>query len=300
MREGSGGIRPARRREGIVQELLQVGRPLEHDLLRREFMGPPAAGAGGQQGVQGIEGLDAGQAAPPVAAEAMPAGAAATVKTFAGQPIRMPRFLKNPRAYRLSAIDTAYLVRTPADTCGLYTWAVFTVSDGGGPVPHVHYSDNEWFLTENHTGIRIFMPKTHSKPLIPGEIPGLNVPAQETGSGVIPANSAMYSPRRVVHYYTNESGKVQSGFHNIWEPGLGMLGVLDAFDRAFKAGRPLDRNQLMLETGLWGIPHDSAGGMVGTSNFRQIRGPMAAHENHLAHLQKLIDDGEKCFPASER
>lgn len=263
-------------------------------------LAPATATATAMVGSLGMSALLAFSGTPPVAAEAVPPGAAGSVKTFAGQPIRMPRFLKNPKAYRLSAIDTAYLVRTPADTCGLYTWAVFTVSDGGGPVPHVHYSDNEWFLTENNTGIRIFMPKQHSKPLIPGEIPGLNVPAQETGSGVIPANSAMYSPRGVVHYYTNESGKVQSGFHNIWEPGLGMLGVLEAFDRAFKAGRPLDRNQLMLETGLWGIPHDSAGGMVGTSNFRQIRGPMAAHDNHLADLQKLIDDGEKCFPVSER
>lgn len=218
-------------------------------------------------------------------------------RVFDGVPIRMPRFLSKPRAYQLSAIDTAYLVRTPDDTCGLYTWAIFTISDGGGPVPHVHYSDNEWFLTENNNGIRIYMPKDHAKPLIPGEIPGLNVPIQPTGSEVLQPFSAMYSPRGVVHYYTNQSGSVQSGFHNIWQPGLGMIGVLEIFDKAFKSGRSLSRNELMQATGLWGIPHDSEGGMVGTNDFRQISGPMASHQNHLSDLQKLIDDGEICYPS---
>ncbi len=227
-------------------------------------------------------------------------GSGGKIEKFDGISIRMPRFLKNPKAYQLSAIDKAYLVRTPDDTCGLYTWAIFTLSDGGGPVPHVHYSDNEWFLTENNTGIRIYMPKNHSKPLIPGEIPGLNVPHQETGSGLLKPYSAMYSPRGVVHYYTNESGTVQSGFHNIWEPGLGMVSILQAFDDAFKAGRQLDRKELMEITGLWGVPHDSEGGMVGTKDFRRVKGQMAHHANHLADLQKLIDEGEKCYPSDDK
>ena len=234
-----------------------------------------------------------------ISAKPISLGSGGEIKKFDGNTIRMPRFLKKPKAYQLSAIDTAYLVRTPDDTCGLYTWAVFTISDGAGPVPHVHYSDNEWFLTENNTGIRIYMPKNHTKPLIPGEVPGLNVPAQATGSGLLEPYSAMYSPRGVVHYYTNQSGVVQSGFHNVWEPGLGMIRILKAFDDAFKNGKPLERKELMEITGLWGVPHDSDGGMVGTKDFRQIKGQMAHHDNHLADLQKLIDEGEKCFPSDE-
>ena len=58
----------------------------------------------------------------------------------------MPRFLKHPLIFQLSPTDRVTIYRSPKDTCGLYTWGVFTVSNGGSPVPPIHDADKEWFL----------------------------------------------------------------------------------------------------------------------------------------------------------
>lgn len=218
-----------------------------------------------------------------------------STQVFSGQLLRLPRFLEKPRIFHLSPTDTVTIYRTPADTCGLYTWGVFTVSDGKGPVPHIHYADQEWFLSEGQGGIRIFLPREPVGPMLPGQVPGLNAPIQVTGSALLSAYEAMYSPQGVVHYYTNESGRPVGGFHNVWAPGYGMIGVFDVFDQAVKAGRQLTQQDLMAKTGLWGTPHDSSGAMVGTRDYRAIRGPIAKYPANLQQLQELIDDGERCF-----
>ena len=216
-------------------------------------------------------------------------------QVFSGETLRMPRFLKHPLIFQLSPTDRVTIYRTPQDTCGLYTWGVFTVSNGGGPVPHIHYADKEWFLTENQGGIRVFLPKDPLPSLVPGQVPGLNGPSQAMGSTLLPSHAALFSRQGIVHYYTNESGERLSGFHNVWAPGYGMIGVFQVFDQAVKRGQPLDPQELMAQTGLWGTPHDSAGVMVGTSDYRKNPGPGVTAPTNLKQLQALIDKGESCF-----
>lgn len=216
-------------------------------------------------------------------------------QVFSGETLRMPRFLKHPQVFQLSPTDSVTIYRTPADTCGLYTWGVFTVSNGGGPVPHVHYADKEWFLTESQGGIRIDLPKDPIPSLVPGQIPGLNVPSQAMGSTVIGPHAAVFSRRGIVHFYTNQSGQQVKGFHNVWAPGYGMVGVFKVFDQAVKTGHQLTPQEVLVQTGLWGTPHDPTGGMVGTSDYRTIQGPAIQAPTNLKQLQALIDQGERCY-----
>jgi len=219
------------------------------------------------------------------------------IHTFSGVPIRLPRFLSNPKAYSLSPNTVVHLVRTPADTCGLYTWGVFKMSSGEGPPPHIHYADQEWFLTEQQGGVRIFLPRHKTAKLVPGQIPGINAPVQPMGSALIPPNSAVYSPKAIVHYYTNESGQTIDGFHNVWEPGFGIIKIFEIFDQATRSGQRLSNDDLLKQTGLWGVPHSGDGSMTGTTQFRLIRDPIARLiETNLKQLQELIDRGERCFP----
>jgi hypothetical protein len=171
-------------------------------------------------------------------------------QVFSGETLRMPHFLKHPLIFQLSPTDRVTIYRTPKDTCGLYTWGVFTVSNGGGPVPHIHYADKEWFLTENQGGIRVFLPKDPLPALVPGQVPGLNGPSQAMGSTLLPNHAALFSRPGIVHYYTNESGERLSGFHNVWAPGYGMIGVFQVFDQAVKRGQPLDP---LVQIGLLGF-----------------------------------------------
>ena len=217
-------------------------------------------------------------------------------QTFSGVPLRMPRFLSKPKIYHLSPTDTVEIYRTPADTCGLYTWGIFKVSNRKGPPPHVHYADNEWFLTGAQGGVRIFLPQKPTKQLLPGQIPGMNVPPQAMGSMLIPARSAVFSTKGIVHYYVNEAGKQIEGFHNVWEPGYGMVKIFETFDQATKAGRTLSHQELLQLTGLWGVPHDNSGKMVGTRDFVKSQAAITGGvSNNLSRLQTLIDNGEKCF-----
>lgn len=219
-----------------------------------------------------------------------------------GVKITMPRFLKNPRQFKTAGGDVLVMLRTPEDTCGLYQISETIAPYDAGPPPHFHYDTSEWFFPVEPSKFRIYGTQ-EAKPLTPGFLPGINAPVPAMGSIVIEQGDIAYSPKGTVHFWHNESQNREDirGFYNIWTPANGVndwfAGVNDVNGK--KDPLPLPGPQAtLLQTALWGVPHDPTGGFVGRSDYRNIRGPVAGDGNHLEELQSLFDRGEACYPAN--
>ena len=218
--------------------------------------------------------------------------------------LRYPRYLKNPETKQLGPGSSVVFWRTTDDTCGLYTWGEFVVAPGQGAPPHLHYGDEEWFLPTKPGKIRMFTGKNGPHPYHNGELPGFNAPPAEVGSSEIDLGDLMHSPTANVHYFTNENSAPIEGFVKVWAPGFGIRRMFDSFKMVnFKFSSSTmgqidgDSAQLLIEkTGLWGVPHDVTGKVVGQSDFKDIRGPVYSNPSNLKQLQKLIEAGERCYP----
>jgi len=125
------------------------------------------------------------------------------------------------------------------------------------------------------------------------------------GSSVIDLGDVMYSPTANVHYFTNENPAPIEGFVNVWAPGFGMRRMFDSFKMVnFKfsssaMGGMINgeaAQELIEKTGLWGVPHDVTGKVVGQSDFKDIRGSVYSNPSNLKQLQQLIEAGERCYP----
>ena len=218
--------------------------------------------------------------------------------------LRYPRYLKNPETKQLGPGSSVVFWRTTDDTCGLYTWGEFVVAPGQGAPPHLHYGDEEWFLPTQPGKIRMFTGKNGPHAYHNGELPGFNAPPEQVGSSVIDLGDLMHSPTANVHYFTNENSAPIEGFVNVWAPGFGIRRMFDSFKMVnFKFSSSTmgqidgDAAELLIEkTGLWGVPHDVTGKVVGQSDFKDIRGPVYSNPSNLKQLQQLIEAGERCYP----
>lgn len=222
-----------------------------------------------------------------------------------GSSLRKPRYLKNPEVKELGPGSSVTFWRTTDDTCGLYTWGEFTVAGSQGAPPHLHYGEEEWFIPTKEGEIRMFSAKQKPKTYQNGELPGHNTAAEEMGSDTINKGDVFYSPRAHVHYFSNENEQAIEGFLNIWAPGFGIRNMFDSFKMVnFEFSSKTDsasfrkaQQQAFLEkTGLWGVPHDTSGKMVGRADFAQARGGIQKYPSQIQHLQDLIDAGEACYP----
>ncbi len=64
-----------------------------------------------------------------------------------------------------------------------------------------------------------------------------------------------------------------------------------------------DPQRVLEHTGMLGVPTDIEGKMVGTSDYRAARGPVAVPPTTLKgmlKLQDLIDRGEACYPGNKK
>lgn len=229
----------------------------------------------------------------------------ATTLTVQGTTLRLPRFLRNPEIKQLGPGSSVVFRRTTDDTCGLYTWGEFTVAAGQGAPPHLHYGDEEWFIPTQAGKIRMFSPAARPRSFANGQLPGHNLPAETMGSVEIDKQDVFYSPRANIHYFTNENDTPIEGFLNIWAPGFGIRNMFDSFKAVnfrfsstteFGSFSAEQQQSLLEATGLWGVPHDTSGKMVGRPDFVRARGAITPHPANLAHLQELIDAGEACYP----
>lgn len=128
-------------------------------------------------------------------------------------------------------------------------------------------------------------------------VQGYNAPASKMGSVLIgdgEDSSVLYSPKGNVHYFARETSTTE--FLAVHAPGYSTDLLIDFFDKM------TDAEQLMLYTGLYGVPHDMTARMVGATNetYRQARGPVdtggaRALVASLRRLQRLFDAGEACF-----
>ena len=218
-----------------------------------------------------------------------------------GLRVSMPRFLKKPRKFVTAGGDVLVMLRTPEDTCGLYQLSETIAPYDAGPPPHFHYDTAEWFLPTEESKFRIYGTQK-AKPLTPGQLPGVNVPAPAMGSVVIEKGGLVYSPKGTVHFWHNESSSRDDirGFYNIWTPANGVNDWFAGESSVDGSTAPLagvpGPQATLLQTALWGVPHDPTGRFVGRSDYRNLRGPVASDGNHLAELQELFDRGEACYP----
>lgn len=222
-----------------------------------------------------------------------------------GASLREPRYLKNPEVKELGPGSSVTFWRTTDDTCGLYTWGEFTVAKSQGAPPHLHYGDEEWFIPTQKGEVRMFSAKDNAKTYQNGELPGHNTSAEEMGSTTINKGDVFYSPKAHIHYFSNESDQAIEGFINIWAPGFGIRSMFDSFkmvnfefssntdNDSFRRGQ---QQALLEKTGLWGVPHDTSGKMVGREDFAQAKGTIQKFPNKIQYLQELIDAGEACYP----
>ena len=222
--------------------------------------------------------------------------------------LRPPRYLKNPETIELGAGSSVTFLRTTDDTCGLYTWGSFEVAPGMGAPPHLHYGEEEWFIPTQPGEIRMFSSSKPAKAYPIGQLPGHNTLAmKEMGSATINKGDVLYSPKANIHYFSNEQTTPVTQFLNIWAPGFGIRNMFRSFNKAdYSLGMGLTTGEmtatkaetLLAYTGLWGVPHDITGSIVGNKNYNQIRGSIFKNPNRLDHLQDLIDAGERCYPAN--
>ena len=223
--------------------------------------------------------------------------------------LHYPSYLINPESKELGPGSSVVFWRTTDDTCGLYTWGEFTVASNQGAPPHLHYSDDEWFLPTQTGPIKMFSAQDKQPIFVSGQLPGFNEPSVPVGDEFINKGDLLFSPKGHIHYFTNENEYPVTGFLNIWAPGFGIRNMFDAFKRAdfnfssdeMGGGMSGSRAQALLDaTGLWGVPHDVSGQEVGKTNFTKSSGRVYSHPANIEYLQRLIDQGEACYPSDGR
>ncbi|KAF8064478.1 Ttll6a [Scenedesmus sp. PABB004] len=216
-------------------------------------------------------------------------------KTFA---LRLPRFLPTNKT------SGNVFRRTYDDTCGLFDILNGELLTAGqGPPPHVHYYDDEWFFVIGEGSVRMYAghkPKAY----FPGQLPGHNAPVNKMGAASIKKGDMLYSPRNQVHYFSTEN-KV-TDFIQVHAYGYAMpLIIAAAFDPEIGG----DPRRFLEYTGLYGIPHDLTGKMVGMKplptpeqwppsegDYRSASGPVQSFPAQLKRLQAMFDASERCYP----
>ncbi|WP_024546873.1 hypothetical protein [Picosynechococcus sp. NKBG15041c] len=221
-----------------------------------------------------------------------------------GLKLTMPRFLKNPKAFETPGKDVLVMLRTAADTCGLYQIAEAILPPNAGPPPHFHFATDEWFFSTESSLVRLYASQEPQDPLQVGQIPGINVDPVKVGSVIQNQGEILFSPKGMIHYFRNETPGQENvrGFYNIWAPGYGVSERFEDINNLDGSHADLSlapAQQVFLQTALWGMPHDITGGFVGTEDYYDERGPVFTHPDHLEQLQELFDAGEACYPHDE-
>jgi len=218
-----------------------------------------------------------------------------------GLKIRMPRFLKNPEAMQTPGKDIVVFLRTIPDTCGLYEMAETILPPNAGPPPHYHLGNDEWFFSTESSQIRLYSAQERQEPLQIGQVPGININPVKMGSLVQKKGEIFFSPKGMIHYFRNETPETKNvrGFYNIWAPGYGTLERFQEINRIDHGNQklPLPEDQaILLQSSLWGFPHDITGRFVGVKDYYGVRGPVFAPPDNVDKLQELFDAGEACYP----
>ncbi|KAI7845822.1 hypothetical protein COHA_000732 [Chlorella ohadii] len=190
--------------------------------------------------------------------------------------------------------DNKVFARNFNDTCGLYT-LVINDGDVGGPPPHIHLAEDEWFFPTGQGQVRLYHPAPGTwRRYIPGELPGINVPAQQMGSTLLKRGGIFLSPHGTPHFFTRSDSDTRvTNFMAVHHLGMNAKAVV-------AMGGPQSNNtdqEVMEQSALLGVPLDQAGKFVGNANYTSIRGDVARFDPQLERLQRLFDAGEACFPA---
>lgn len=86
--------------------------------------------------------------------------------------------------------------------------------------------------------------------------------------------------------------------------GLTLPALLPLPARRVSARAAQDPQRMLEVTGLYGVPTDATGkmvgaeGLVGSSKYREATGPVLLTRPQLERLQKGFDEGGKCYPGA--
>lgn len=221
--------------------------------------------------------------------------------------LRLPRLLKKPEK---AAAGTASWARTFNDTCGLYAITLHkALPAGGGPPPHIHHSQTEFFLpTTPGDTVRMFSEaqqqgKATLRKYQPGEVPGYNLPpVAPVGHLDVPYGRIAYSPPNIPHSWKAVNN--MTNFMAFWIDGFNMIPSVDI--PAVAAAKGASPTQVLFETAVWGSPTDITSTMFGGPQYvaeavakkRRAALPAATAEL-LKGLQERFDKGEACYPADD-
>lgn len=209
--------------------------------------------------------------------------------------LRMPRYLKNPRTDYSGGTT---FPRTYNDTCGLYGITFHPhVPEGGGPDPHLHLSDEEYFMPVTPGDVlRVFTqagPK-HPRKYQPGEVPGYNLPpVSPMGHVDVPAGTIAFSPPNTPH--TWKAATSLTNYVIFWLNGFVMEPSINIPQMSKNA------TQVLWESALWSSPTDITSVMFGGPDYltraleRDSNLPSVTL-GQMRRLQDRFDRGEDCFP----
>lgn len=210
--------------------------------------------------------------------------------------LRMPRYLANPKT---DSLGTGIFSRTYYDTCGKYGLIVhpFTPAGPKGPYPHVHYSTLEYFIPLENGTLRIFIQADTAplKTYEAGKVLGVNGldPVSPMGHVDVPGGSVAIGVKAVPH--TWRVIEDASNFVVFFVDGWGM-------EETINIPQMNDNlTEVLGQTAVWGTPFDLTNGMFGgpdyvTRALEHKSGLPGTTRKDMKLLQKLIEEGEACFP----
>ena len=145
-----------------------------------------------------------------------PASAQHTSSAPASAPYKLPSYSveKNPVVISKPSGNRMTFLRSLKSTCGKYVLVSIDAPGETGPVPHIHYADDEWFyLTEGTSTLLMQAETTRWRP---GQRPGENAPAVTFHAFTLQQGQLAYGPAGMVHQYKNETKDMVRNFIHIW------------------------------------------------------------------------------------
>ncbi len=132
---------------------------------------------------------------------------------------------ENPLMIQGPAGEIFEFTRTGATTCGKYLISKAIVPPDAGPLPHFHYSFDEWFYAPDggitlYKGVTAYPDKD--------KVPGVGAEKDVLQSVDMEPGDLIYIPRHYLHAFINKSNKSQV-LYMIWTPDNEEVSMLNYF-----------------------------------------------------------------------
>lgn len=147
---------------------------------------------------------------------------------------KFPEIPPDPTGFSIltPASETFKFVKTGATTCGQYAMVEAIIPPGGGPLPHIHHWQDEWFYFPDGgltlgTGSNLYPDLD--------QVPGVNLPKERFHQVLTQPGQLFYSSRYHVHAFTNASKEAKRVIF-VWAADDLQTGISNYFR---EVGQPL-------------------------------------------------------------